>query len=293
MTEGSETEPQDGSADVDDAEAPRAQARTPPAVAVVDAQTSGNVGTIARAMKNFGFEDLKLVDPPDLSRDSEAYGFAGQAREDILPNADEVTLDHLTENYHTVALTATTNEDSRKHVRFPFSTPAELSERLATVDAPTCLVFGREDVGLTNEELAQLDEICAIPASEEYPVLNLGQAATITLYELRNLAIEANQLPDVEVERADEPVVERLHDQFAEFLEAVDHPVEKRAKTGRLFRRLVGRAHPTEREARTLLGIFRRASAHLDFYGDDADAAAEDADAKESAADATASDAEN
>jgi len=282
MTEGDETEPQDGSAGADDSEAPGSQARTPPAVAVVDAQTSGNVGTIARAMKNFGFEDLKLVDPPDLSRDSEAYGFAGQAREDILPNADEVTLDHLAENYHTVALTATTNEDSRKHVRFPFSTPAELSERLATVDAPTCLVFGREDVGLTNEELARLDEICAIPASEQYPVLNLGQAATITLYELRNLAIEANQLPDVEVERADEPVVERLHDQFAEFLEAVDHPVEKRAKTGRLFRRLVGRAHPTEREARTLLGIFRRASAHLDFYGDDADT--DDADVDDAAA---------
>ncbi|GAA0679423.1 TrmJ/YjtD family RNA methyltransferase [Natronoarchaeum mannanilyticum] len=244
-------------------------------------------------MKNFGFEDLKLVDPPDLSRDSEAYGFAGQAREDILPNADEVTLDHLAANYHTVALTATTNEDSRKHVRFPFSTPAELSERLATVDAPTCLVFGREDVGLTNEELAQLDEICAIPASEEYPSLNLGQAATITLYELRNLALDENQLPDVELERADEPIVERLNDQFGEFLEAIDHPVEKRAKTGRLFRRLVGRAHPTDREARTLLGIFRRASAHLNFYGDADDAAAKNADAKDGAADAAASDAEN
>ncbi|SNZ03409.1 RNA methyltransferase, TrmH family, group 1 [Natronoarchaeum philippinense] len=266
-----------------------ASERTPPAVAVVDAQTPGNVGTIARAMKNFGFEDLKLVDPPELDRDSEAYGFAGQAREDILPNADTVSLEHLAENYHTVALTATTNEDARKHVRFPFSTPAELSDRLATVDAPTCLVFGREDVGLTNDELAMLDEICSIPASDEYPVLNLGQAATITLYELRNLALEETQLPDVETERADEPVVERLHDQFGDLLGAIDHPEEKRPKTRRLFRRLVGRAHPTDREARTLLGIFRRASAHLDFYADDADAT----DAADDDADAAASDAED
>lgn len=235
-----------------------------PAVAVVDAQTSGNVGTIARAMKNFGFTDLKLVDPPELGRDSEAYGFAGRAREDVLPEADEVTFDHLVENYHTVGLTATTNEDSRKHVRFPFKTPGQLAEDLQTVDAPTCLVFGREDVGLSNDELERLDEICAIPASEEYPVLNLGQAATITLYELREHALSETQLPDVERERADEPQIERLYDQFGQFLAAIGHPEEKRAKTGRLFRRLVGRAHPTERETKTLLGIFRRATNRAD-----------------------------
>ena len=239
-----------------------------PTVAVVDAQTSGNVGTIARAMKNFGFSDLKLVDPPDVGPESEAWGFAGQAREDVLPNAEEVSFDYLAENYHTVALTATTNEDSRKHVRFPFKTPAELAEDLETVEAPTCLVFGREDVGLTNDELERLDEICAIPASAEYPSLNLGQAATITLYELQDLAVEETQLPDVETERAAEAQIERLHDQFGEFLGAVGHPEEKRAKTRRLFRRLLGRAHPTEREAKTLLGIYRRAVGKLEADGD-------------------------
>jgi TrmH family RNA methyltransferase len=235
-----------------------------PAVAVVDAQTSGNVGTIARAMKNFGFSELLLVDPPDIGPESEAWGFAGQAREDVLPEAEEVSFDHLAENYHTVALTATTNEDSRKHVRFPFKTPAELAADLETVDAPTCLVFGREDVGLTNDELERLDEICAIPASREYPVLNLGQAATITLYELRELTVDETQLPDVEVERAEQRQIERLHDQFGQFLESLGHPEVKRAKTRRLFRRVLGRAHPTERETKTLLGIFRRAVGRLD-----------------------------
>ena len=235
-----------------------------PAVAVVEPKTSGNVGTIARAMKNFGMDDLKIVDPPELHRDSEAYGFAGQAREDVLPNYDEVTFDELVANYHTVGCTATTNEDARKHRRFPFKTPAELADSLRDVDAPTVLVFGREDNGLTNDEMARVDEVCSIPASADYASLNLGQAATVTLYELRDLTVEEFQHPDVERERADEAEIEGFYDHFAEFLDAIDHPVEKRDKTLRLARRLFGRAHPTGREVRTLRGVLRRAMYHAD-----------------------------
>ena len=236
----------------------------PPAVAVVEPKTPGNVGTIARAMKNFGMHDLKLVNPPELHRDSEAYGFAGQAREDVLPEADEVTFDHLVENYHTVGLTARTNEDARKHRRFPFATPAELADDLRDVEADTCLIFGREDNGLTNDEMARVDRVCSIPASADYSSLNLGQAATVTLYELRELTLEETQLPDVECERADEAEIEGFYDHFAEFLAAVDHPEEKRAKTLRLVRRLLGRAHPTGREVRTLRGVLRRAIYHAE-----------------------------
>jgi TrmH family RNA methyltransferase len=238
----------------------RSRRRDSPVVVVVDPQTPGNVGTIARAMKNFGFEDLKLVHPPELDRDSEAYGFAGHAREDVLPNADEVTFDHVVENYYTVGTTAITNEDATRHVRFPFATPRELASDLSSVAAPTAIVFGREGTGLSNDELSRIDRVCSIPASENYPVLNLGQAATITLYELRDLAMEESQLPDVEHERASEAAVDRLYDRFDALLAAIDHPEEKRAKAGRMIRRLVGRAHPTDREAITLTGIFRKAS---------------------------------
>ncbi|WP_137290236.1 RNA methyltransferase [Natronorubrum halophilum] len=240
----------------------RGRSRTPPAVAVVDAQSPGNVGTIARAMKNFGFEDLLLVDPPELDPDGEAYGYAGHAREDILPNATETTFDHIVESYHTIGCTAVTNEDDRSHVRFPFSTPAELADRLRTVDGPTALVFGRERVGLTNEELARIDEICSIPAHAEYPVLNLGQAATITLYELQSLTLadEETQHPDLERVRAPKPTVDRVYDQWADLLEELNHPEEKRDKTMRMLRRVYGRADLTTGEANALLGLLRRAT---------------------------------
>jgi len=228
------------------------------AIAIVDAETPGNVGTVARSMKNFGLSELLLVDPPPLEPDGEAYGFAGQAREDVLPKATELSFAELAASYHTVGCTAVTNEDATSHVRYPIVEPADLAAELRGVDAPVAIVFGRESTGLTNDELARLDLVCSIPASADYPVLNLGQAATVVLYELRDLTVGETQHPEEIHQRAREPEIERLYDQFDEFLRAVGHPEPKREKTRRLFRRLLGRAEPTPREVRTLQGLLRR-----------------------------------
>ena len=235
-----------------------------PVVVVVDAETPGNIGTIARAMKNFGLSDLKLVDPPPLEPDGEAYGFAGHAREDVLPNADTISFQEVVSTYHTVGCTAITGEDSRRHRRFPYTTPTELADSLESVETKTAIVFGREGKGLYNEEIERLDQVCSIPASDDYPVLNLGQAATVVLYELRELTVNETQLPDREHERATEADIERFYDYFDTFLDAQAYNERKRHKTGRLIRRLLGRIHPTGREIHTLLGVLRRATNQLD-----------------------------
>lgn len=230
------------------------------AVAVVDAETPGNIGTIARAMRNFGFTNLVLIDPPPLDPDGEAYGFAGKAREDILPNREVLSFDDLVESYHTIGFTAITNESGAKHVRYPFSTPAELPGRLEEPRVPTALVFGRERVGLTNDELSRLDEICSIPAAAEYPTLNLGQAATIVLYELRDLTLSSTQHPDRATDLATPAELDGFYDHVSTFLRELNYPEEKHDKTMRLIRRVFGRADPTGREITTLRGIMRRAS---------------------------------
>ena len=257
------------------------------AVAVVGAETPGNVGSIARSMKNFGLSELYLVDPPELDPEGEAYGFAGHAREDVLPNATEVGFEYLTEHFYTVACTATTNQDARKHVRYPFVEPADLPGELEGLDADVCIVFGRERVGLTNDELAALDRICSIPASDEYPVLNLAQAATVVLYELRGLTVAETQHPPQPHDRADEHEIEGLYATFSEYLHDVGHPDEKIPKTERLFRRLLARAHPTGREARTLRGVLRRgamrASGELPRGSGDAEADGESGDGEDDA----------
>ena len=264
MPEGDRTAG-DGATDEGPANEPAGGRTHEPVVIVVDPETPGNVGTIARAMKNFGLSELKLVNPPALHEDGEAYGFAGHAREDVLPNAEEITFEEVVETYHTVGTTAITSEDSRGHVRFPFKTPVEVRESLATVDTRTALVFGREGTGLDNDELKRLDEVCSIPASADYPVLNLGQAATILLYELRSVTLEETQLPDVDRERADEAAIDRFYDFFETFHRSVETREHKRERTSVMIRRLVGRAHPTEREIATLTGICRRAN---DLLGD-------------------------
>ncbi|PSQ20754.1 RNA methyltransferase [Halobacteriales archaeon QS_8_65_32] len=272
-------------------------------VVVVEPASKGNVGTIARAMRNFGFADLKLVSPPEIEPGDDAYGFAGHAREDVLPNHDVVTFEDVIERFHTIGFTAHAGEDDRRHVRYPFTSPADLAESLARglandratdgataatrteggadadaagvgaadpdpnpdlpadterFDAPIALVFGREDTGLSNDELARVDEICSIPASADYPVLNLGQAATIALYELRELADPPSQ--HAPRTHATAEATEGLYEQLDALLEAIDHPAEKRAKAGRLFRRVFGRARLTGREAATLRGVARRAT---------------------------------
>ncbi|MEZ3144031.1 RNA methyltransferase [Halobaculum sp. MBLA0143] len=241
------------------------------AVVVVEPETPGNVGTIARSMKNFGLYDLKLVDPPEIGEGTEAYGFAGHAREDVLPNADSVTFDEVVERYHTVGFTGITGEDATSHTRFPYTTPAELRDDLATVEADTALVFGRESRGLNNDELARLDQVASIPANPEYPVLNLGQAATVTLYELRELFLDDTHLPDREHERATEAEIERLYEQFERYLDAVEPRDHVRARAGRLLRRLVGRAHPTDRETTTLTGLFRKTADRWNVVDDGAE----------------------
>lgn len=227
-------------------------------VAVVDAETSGNVGTIARAMKNFGVSDLLLVDPPEIGPGSEAHGFAGRAREDVLANATEVTFDELVDGYHTIGFTALGNPADTKHVRYPVSTPNELVDRLRDIEGETALVFGRERIGLTNDELSRMDELCSIPANPEYSSLNLGQAATVALYELRVLTLSQTQVPEEPHPRAEPEAVEALHERYLALLDRVDYPEERRQKAEIVLRRVLGRGDPTPREIATLHGVLRR-----------------------------------
>jgi tRNA C32,U32 (ribose-2'-O)-methylase TrmJ len=105
--------------------------------------------------------------------------------------------------------------------------------------------------------------------------MNLGQAATVVLYELRTVTLSDTQHPDGIV-RADERDVEGLYDQFEGLVASAGLPEEKRPKTGRMFRRLLGRAHPTRREASGLRGVFRRATRRARRGAPDGDADAPD-----------------
>ena len=234
-------------------------------VVLVEPQTPGNIGTAARAVKNFGLTGLQLVDPPTEEPTGEARAFAGQARADVLAAAETTSFDAVVEGFHTIGTTATVTSSGQGHVRLPVTTPTQLRDTLSSRGGDVALVFGREGDGLTNEELAQMDEVCTIPADPAYPVLNLGQAVTVCAYALSPLMLQEHAHIDAATTPlADPTATEQLHLYLQELLTLVEPKEHKRAKSGRMLRRVLGRAHLTSGEVATLTGVIRRSIAAID-----------------------------
>lgn len=137
--------------------------------------------------------------------------------------------------------------------------PERLGQIVRTAEGRVALVFGPEDNGLARHELAACDLIVHVPARREFPTLNLSHAAGILLY-----AIHRAQGPEWEETT---PAPERLPlsgsekelllRRLAELMARTDYPSHKRRGLMLLFRRLFGRAVPTEHEYRMMLGFVR------------------------------------
>jgi tRNA/rRNA methyltransferase len=138
-----------------------------------------NVGSVARVMKNMGLQQLILVNPQCDYLGEDARLMAVRAA-DILETA-QVVESLPAALVGCVRAIATTGDDSR-------SLPTQLEEPADALpwllEAPSALIFGREDCGLTNAELNRAQRLIRIPSSDAYTSLNLAQAVAICCYEL-------------------------------------------------------------------------------------------------------------
>ena len=142
----------------------------------------GNVGSVCRAMANTGLSDLVLVAPaPSLDMD-EARMMAVAAKPILEARRETGTLEEAVADCGLVFGTTVRPGLYRQHVRSPREWAPEILSS-ASVN-PVALVFGRENWGLTNEELAICTNLIQIPTSPEYPSLNLSQAVLLCCYEL-------------------------------------------------------------------------------------------------------------
>ncbi|WOF15681.1 RNA methyltransferase [Methanoplanus sp. FWC-SCC4] len=211
----------------------------------------GNIGFTARVMKNFGFNNLTLINPPEIGDD--AIARSSHAR-DVLENARHVSsLDEIIDKSN--LLIATTGELSKSvstAMRMPYYTPSELRDIIKDIDGRVSIIFGRENWGLSNEEISKCDIICTIPTSHVYPIVNISHAVGIVVYELANL-------PRGIYEYASRIEMDALHEHFNEFLNTIDHPDYKRENTLVMLRRIFGRTMLTTREVSTMHGLLRRA----------------------------------
>lgn len=222
-----------------------------------------NIGMIARTMKNFGFSRLVLVNP---NITGESYSYAVHAR-DVLENA--LVLEKFEDALGLFDLAVgTTGKPGKSYIpnRAPLM-PWELRETLEGYQGRVGLFFGRESIGLKNEELAKMDFTVTIPTSDSYPVMNLAQAVAVILYEL------AKKRPEPTVESpkpATREEKEQLVKTWAGLLEVLGYPkdAERREVFTKIFRRFVGRAVLYGREVHTLMGPLRRAKLKLEECGD-------------------------
>jgi tRNA/rRNA methyltransferase len=220
-----------------------------------------NVGSTARVMKNFGLNKLVLVNPQCDYLGAEAKLMAVRAL-NILESA--VVVDSLP-----VALIgckrtiATTGIDHDWNA--PLETPrTALPWLLEEVGQPSALIFGREDRGLSNQELNYAQRFIRIPSSEEYSSLNLAMAVGICCYELAQQAdIFLNQTDVTEIPTAFQlapvEVVESYYQQLELLLIKIGYLFPHTA-TSRMerFRQLYNRAQLQNRELSMLRGILRQ-----------------------------------
>lgn len=155
---------------------------TTPAVILVEPQLPDNIGMVARACANFGFDDLRLVDPRDGWPNEKARIAASGANYIIDDAAAYDTLDAATGDLNWVCATTARQRDLRKPVMTPEEAIAEMRRRIGT--GQRCgVVFGRERNGLETSEVANCDAIVMIPVNSRFASLNLAQAVLILGYE--------------------------------------------------------------------------------------------------------------
>ncbi|WP_340820720.1 RNA methyltransferase [Methanolobus sp. WCC4] len=219
-------------------------------IVLVEPLYQGNVGSVTRAMKNFGFQDLVLVNPCKL--EGEARAMSSHAR-DLLESARKVSSLEEAIDDCSIIIGTTGIAGSRfdLHLRVPGYSPSEMKERLQGMDGRVAILFGREDNGFTKEELKRCDMIMTIPTSEVYPVMNLSHAVAVVLYELSD--IQSGDTP-----LADPFDMRLLYEHLSELLVDIDYPEHKREKTDLMLRRIFGRACLLPREVQTLRGIIRK-----------------------------------
>jgi tRNA/rRNA methyltransferase len=220
-------------------------------IILMEPRYDGNIGSVARVMKNFGFKNLVLVKAPEIG--AEGRKSAMHAR-DIMDSALRLdSFGELTGRFDYLVGTSAKVAGDANHLRTPVF-PEELNKAL-DAKGKIGLVFGREDFGLLNEELELCDVLLTIPANHEYPTLNLSHSVAVLLYELSKEANKQKAGRKLRPLNATEKeYMLKFYDELIDgsYIQEFENRLAKRT-----FRQIVGRAFVSGREAKTMTGVFR------------------------------------
>ncbi|MBU6299719.1 MAG: RNA methyltransferase [Alphaproteobacteria bacterium] len=229
-----------------------------PSIILSQPQLGENIGAAARAMKNFGLSDLRLVAPRDGWPNPKADAMAAGAA-DLLQSARLfATVEEALADLHLVYAATARERGVTKEVL----TPAEAARRLrlaAGRGEKTAILFGNERAGLDNDEISLADAVITIPTAE-FSSLNLGQAVLLTGYEWFR---QSDTTPAARTEHG--PIHRKpTRDEMFQLFEHVEReltergflfPPDKRDHMTRAIRATIHRARLTYQEVQTLRGM--------------------------------------
>jgi TrmH family RNA methyltransferase len=223
-------------------------------IVLVSTRNPLNIGAAARAMSNFGFEHLRVVNPFERAF-REARSAVGGA--EVLARAKEFTsvADAVADCTLVVGTTAVRHRDLQHSLRRLEPGARAIHKHLAS--SPVALLFGSEKVGLSNEDLSHCHWLLNIPTSEKNISLNLGQAVAVCLYELIRDQRIVRQSEKVNLASAAE--LERITTLLLEVLRASGYVDLRRvADVDERIRRLVRRLKLPARDGDLWLGMLRQ-----------------------------------
>ena len=223
-------------------------------IVLVETSHPGNIGSVARAMKTMGLTRLSLVNPRNFPS-GEATALSGNAT-DVLEAATVYdSIDEAIEKSTFVYATSSRN----RTIQWPTVNVEEAAQVICDQsfgDKEISILFGREDRGLTNDELQLANTHIEIPANPEYPVLNLAMSAQILSYEIFKASNNTESRDWHDYPEVDSANLQMLINHFIETAENIDviHPDNPKKIISRI-KRMFSRLHPDEMETSFLRGF--------------------------------------
>jgi TrmH family RNA methyltransferase len=212
-----------------------------------------NLGFIARLAANFAVDEVYLVNPRVDPFSDEVRRFAAHGAYMVDRFRLAGGLEEALQGVELAACTSARTGQRGDVLRHPI-TPRELAERVAPRYRSIALVFGRESVGLTREEISRCHLLVTIPANPEYPVLNLSHAVAILLYELWLTRAKPAPRP---VEPARSDTLERVYQMLAALADRLLDP-ERAPQAKAALRHILWGCPITGGEAATLYQLAKK-----------------------------------
>lgn len=237
---------------------------------MVNTSHPGNIGGAARAMKNMGISQLYLVEPKDFPAEKAVWRAAGAG--DVLENA--VVVSSLDEAISDCSLVVGTSARERR-IPWPLMTPRECGDRVwvESSQAEVALIFGREDRGLTNEELQKCHYHVHIPSNPDYSSLNIAAAMQVLAYEIRMSYLtekegKALHFDDWDLPPAKQKDMEFYYTHLEDTLSKLDFlDLSNPRQTVTRLRRLFNRIRMDEMELSILRGMLTAIQNHIFHSG--------------------------